>query len=361
MTDSPLIVFSCFRYVRQRARGCTHTRTHRKRDITERIYCSRISSSSVRCFSPSPQLEMKGCQGKQLAEFIFQRGGKNVVVLTGAGCSTESGIPDYRGPHGTYRRSDFVPLTFQNFMKDDNEKRRYWARSMLGFSTMSGASCNAAHTGLYTLYRGGVVSHILTQNVDGLHHLAAHGSKGDPTEEGLWKYISSPYPVTELHGNIHLVICMQCGHVLPRLLLQKQLRLLNHDLYEKHIKDQSLVRPDGDFSAPRPVVEAMRLVPCGRCGGQLKPHVVLFGENVPSGIVRKTMDIVKTASCLICLGTSLQVYSAYRYVLAAKEAGVPVAIVNCGKTRGDGQEALKVDTTSVASVIAKTVDIMGFS
>ncbi|EPY27968.1 NAD dependent deacetylase [Strigomonas culicis] len=273
--------------------------------------------------------------GRLLAQFIRSVGKRNVVVLTGAGCSTESGIPDYRGPHGKYRRPDFVPLTFQAFNSNDYQKKRYWARSMLGYRTMSGASCNATHMGLCALERAGVVQHILTQNVDGLHHLATHGGVGEAGLAASPKYTTSDARLIELHGNIHLVICMLCKHILSREHLQQELIAHNKELYAHYQADESRMQPDGDYVAPPDVVEAMRLVYCPCCGGHLKPHVVLFGENVPTATVTVSMDLVRQSSCLLCLGTSLQVYSAYRYVLAAKEKGVPVVIVNSGRTRAE--------------------------
>lgn len=292
-----------------------------------------------------------------LAHFLKQsRIGKperGCVVLTGAGCSTESGIPDYRGPHGRYHRADFKPLTFQNFKDDDNEKRRYWARSLLGYSTMSAASCNATHMSLHAFTNAGTVAHIFTQNVDGLHHLAAYGGVGDSEEAHAYKYTTSDAPLTEIHGNIHTVICMSCGFVMPRARLQTQLREANPNLYDMYGADSSRVRPDGDYSAPVEAVNAMRLVMCPHCGGFFKPHVVLFGENVPKKTLESTMRVVQeNASSLLCLGTSLQVYSAYRYVVEAKRLNIPVAIVNAGKTRADPVADLKLDVESVGSVMA---------
>ncbi|KPA83874.1 sir2-family protein-like protein [Leptomonas pyrrhocoris] len=284
---------------------------------------------------------------------------RSCVVLTGAGCSTESGIPDYRGPHGRYHRADFVPLTFQNFKRDDNEKRRYWARSMLGYSTMSAASCNATHMALQAFVNAGAVAHILTQNVDGLHHLATYGGVGDADEAHAYRYTTSNAPLTEIHGNIHTVICMSCGFIMPRAQLQRQLREANPSLYEMYGADKSRVRPDGDYSAPTQAVNAMRLVMCPHCGGFFKPHVVLFGENVPKPTVEVTMQVMQTkASCLLCLGTSLQVYSAYRYVVEAKRLNVPVAVVNAGKTRADPVADLKLDVESVGSVMANAAHEM---
>lgn len=298
-----------------------------------------------------------------LASFLercsARKRGRGCVVLTGAGCSTESGIPDYRGPNGQYHRADFVLLTFQKFMRDDNEKRRYWARSMLGYSSMCGASCNAAHMALQAFTKSGAVAHILTQNVDGLHHLATYGGVGDAEEEHYYKYTTSDAPLKELHGNIHNVICTSCGFFMPRARLQRELRERNPGFYEQYGADVSRTRPDGDYSAPTEAVNAMHLVMCPRCNGFFKPHVVLFGENVPKPIVEATMSLVRDkASCLLCLGTSLQVYSPYRYVLQANQLGIPVAIVNAGTTRGDAIADLKLDVESVGSVLAETAHEM---
>lgn len=286
---------------------------------------------------------------------------RGCVVLTGAGCSTESGIPDYRGPHGRYRRDDFVPLTYQRFMKMEEERRRYWARSMLGYSTLSAASCNATHMAIHALTEHGVISHILTQNVDGLHHLAAHGGIGGSLEQDHEKYTTSASPLSEIHGNIHLAICVNCKRVLPRTRVQRLLREANREVCAMYDAEKSRVRPDGDYSAPQEAVEAMHLVGCPKCGGNLKPHVVLFGENVPLPVVTATMEVVRQqASCLLCLGTSLQVFSAYRYLLLAKEIGIPIAIATAGITRGDALADLKLDVERVSDLIALTAhDLLG--
>ncbi|KAG8349142.1 putative Sir2 family [Trypanosoma vivax] len=288
---------------------------------------------------------------ERLAAFIQRCGARRCVVLTGAGCSTESGIPDYRGPNGLYRRANFVPLTLQAFIKKEREQKRYWARSMLGYDAMSGASCNAAHLGLFDLCRAGVVEHLLTQNVDGLHHLAAHGGVGTKSVGGYSAYTSSNYGVQELHGNIHQVCCMKCGDITSRQQLQIRLCEANRQLYEEYSTKFDNMRPDGDYEAPITAVEAMQLVQCERCGGALKPHVVLFGENLPPKRVETATAAVRGASCLLCVGTSLQVFSAYRHVLTARECCVPVAIVTAGVTRADGLESMRVETNSVAATI----------
>lgn len=223
-------------------------------------------------------------------------------------------MPDYRGPHGRYRRADFVPLTYQAFKRDEKERRRYWARSLLGYSVMNGVSCNATHMALYALWRASIVGHVITQNVDGLHHLACYGGKGDASELGFHKYTSSPCALTEIHGNIHLVKCMSCGYIFPRVELQRQLQHVNQDLYNRYGADKSRLLPDGDYYIDQEIIAQMKLVYCPLCDGWLKPHVVLFGENVSPDVVLHTRRLVSSASALICMGTSLQVYSAFRYV-----------------------------------------------
>nr|CCC92095.1 putative NAD dependent deacetylase [Trypanosoma congolense IL3000] len=291
----------------------------------------------------------------RLAAFIERCGSRRCVVLTGAGCSTESGLPDYRGPSGLYRRANFTPLTWRAFLSSSDNQKRYWARSMFGYDAVSGVSCNATHVGLYRLCRAGVVGQLLTQNIDGLHHLAYHGGVGSRAAEAHTKYVNSDYGVIELHGNIHNVCCLKCGNVSSRQLLQQRLCEANRQLYQDYQAEFTEVRPDGDYDVPERITRAMQLVFCEHCGGLLKPHVVLFGENVPSERVTVAISAVREASSLICLGTSLQVFSGYRFVLAARESSVPVAIVTSGKTRADGLEDLRIDTHSTANTMRGVV------
>lgn len=216
---------------------------------------------------------------------------------------------------------------------------------------------------MYDLVQQGVVSHVVTQNVDGLHHLIAHGGVGDSSDDGYLKYTRSDpqrNPLTELHGNIHLVTCLGCGEVTARSHLQHRLRRANEELYKEYALDPQNARPDGDYHLPLEAVERMQVVGCAKCAGMLKPHVVLFGENVSRNLVEEVGERVKTAAALLCVGTSLQVFSAFRYALMAKEHGVPVVLVNAGKTRGDDLADLKVDTERL-SVTLRDVVQQGFS
>lgn len=289
--------------------------------------------------------------------------GKGVVVITGAGCSTESGIPDYRSPNGLYNKRDFKPLTRSRFMSGEREQRRYWVRSLLGYSTMSHACCNATHLSLQALSEREWIRRIVTQNVDGLHHLAANGgSLPFHVEDDTTLYTRSIAPLTELHGNIHLVSCMNCKAVSPRRLLQRRLREANTHLLRRLAAtelDGGGSRPDGDFDANETIVDDMVLVRCTECDGNLRPHVVLFGENVPVETVESTFAVVRKATGVLCLGTSLQVYSAFRFVDAASKNSIPIMIVNHGVTRGDSLATEKVDTSSVATVMREAAgDLM---
>lgn len=301
-------------------------------------------------------------QSEALA-FFLKRCGPGIITITGAGCSTESGIPDYRSPSGVYRRENFKPLTAARFLTSEREQRRYWMRSLLGFSTVNNARPNDTHWALKAMYQKGTVKHIVTQNVDGLHHVAHHGTQqqeqdaiaGPPYDSTL--YTQSDAPLTELHGNIHLVQCVACQAVTPRRQLQAVMRETNKDLIEEYTQSArgdatkaGAPQPDGDFEVANQWSDRFTLTKC-TCGGCLRPHVVLFGENVPAETVERTYAKVRNAPGLLCLGTSLQVYSAFRFVQAAKESGVPVLIANHGATRGDPFADIKLDTASVGTLL----------
>lgn len=240
--------------------------------------------------------------------------GRRWVCLTGAGLSTDSGIPDYRGRGARPYR----PILFGEFVADVEQQRRYWARSMQGWRSFRVARPNAGHAALARL---GVP--IITQNVDGLHAAA-----GSPV-------------VLDLHGRIDRVICLGCGEVTPRADLQRRLEAVNPDVTGTIPAGTAEVRPDGDA-----VVEDWRdfvLVPCGSCGGPLKPDVVMFGESVPLPRVRDAYDLVDGADALVVAGSSLTVMSGLRFVRHAAKNGLPVAIVNRGATRGDDLATLRLD------------------
>ncbi|MGW3890078.1 NAD-dependent protein deacetylase [Micromonospora chokoriensis] len=246
--------------------------------------------------------------------------GGGVVVLSGAGLSTESGIPDYRGPSGVARRH--TPMTYQAFTRDPVARRRYWARSHLGWRLIAGAAPNVGHRAVAGLQRAGLVDAVITQNVDGLHGAAGSTS------------------VIELHGRLDEVTCLDCGNLTSREELDRRLREANPDFVAR----VAAVNPDGDVDLPDEQVEAFRTVDCGICGtGMLKPDVVFFGETVPAQRVARCFEAVERARSLLVLGSSLTVMSGRRFVIRAAKQGIPVAIVNQGPTRGDGHASVCVD------------------
>mmetsp|Transcript_16567 Transcript_16567/g.46768 ORF Transcript_16567/g.46768 Transcript_16567/m.46768 type:complete len:434 (-) Transcript_16567:147-1448(-) len=296
----------------------------------------------------------------------FLESSRRLVVLTGAGVSTESNLPDYRSPQGAYS-TGFKPMTHQQFMKSDASRRRYWARSFFGWPEFAQCQPNASHEALAQLEALGRVHHVVTQNVDRLHQAA--GSRN----------------VLELHGTTHEVVCLGCGDVSPRWHLQERLAELNPEAAEAArlgarglpkdgeplrpweeqaggqtsvragtaadgnavrgdaealpsvlVAQPSLRRPDGDTELAQRLVEAFRVPSCTRCGGVLKPHVVFFGDNLPPGR-RATADaLVAQGDALLVVGSSLAVFSAFRLARAVHQAGKPLAILTAGATRADG-------------------------
>ncbi|MFD0690338.1 NAD-dependent protein deacetylase [Actinomadura fibrosa] len=242
-----------------------------------------------------------------------------VVVLSGAGLSTESGIPDYRGETGRRRRAD--PMTYQRFTGSEAARRRYWARSHLGWRHIARAEPNAGHRAVADLQRRGLVAGIITQNVDGLHQAA--GARD----------------VVELHGALDRVVCLGCGERTSRERLDRRLREANPDWDAT----AEVINPDGDAVLDDDRIEAFRVVDCERCGGLLKPDVIFFGENVPPARVRDCYALTDRAGALVVLGSSLTVLSGYRFVRHAAAQGIPVVIVNQGATRGDGHALVTLD------------------
>jgi NAD-dependent SIR2 family protein deacetylase len=244
----------------------------------------------------------------------------NVLVLSGAGLSTESGIPDYRGPTGLARRA--TPMTYQAFTGSEAARRRYWARSHLGWGHISAAVPNRGHLAVAELGRRGLLAGIITQNVDGLHQAAGAAE------------------VTELHGSLHRVICLSCGQRTPRADLHRRLLAANPGWDRE---TATLINPDGDAVLADDATESFQVVGCRACGGVLKPDVVFFGENVPPPRVQACYAMVERASALLVLGSSLTVMSGFRYVRHAAKLEVPVVIVNQGSTRGDAYATVTLD------------------
>jgi NAD-dependent SIR2 family protein deacetylase len=246
----------------------------------------------------------------------------DVCVLTGAGISTESGIPDYRGPSGTLRAR--LPMTIGEFTGSGGARRRYWARSYLGWRRMAGARPNDGHRAVARLQRSGAVAGIITQNVDGLHQAAGADA-------------------IELHGSLARVVCLQCGARSSRSALDARLRAANGELgWDDAVA--TAVKPDGDVELDDALVSAFTLVGCETCGSDLlKPDVVFFGENVPKPRVARCFALVEGASSLLVLGSSLTVMSGLRFVHRARQLPIPVAIVNHGVTRGDPLADVKLD------------------
>ena len=242
-----------------------------------------------------------------------------LFVLTGAGCSTASGIPDYRDRDGQWKRAP--PVTYAAFMQEAHTRCRYWARSMVGWRRFGHAQPNATHHALAALERQGRVELLVTQNVDGLHQRAGNAR------------------VVDLHGRLDAVRCMACDWHGPRHDFQRALVERNPDWAGLDAADA----PDGDADLEHQDFAGFDVPPCPRCGGIVKPDVVFFGENVPRERVAAAMQACRDADAMLVVGSSLMVYSGYRFAHAAAQAGKPVAAVTLGRTRADALLALKVD------------------
>jgi NAD-dependent SIR2 family protein deacetylase len=246
---------------------------------------------------------------------LLSRG--SFVALTGAGMSTDSGIPDYRGPGAPVR----MPMTYSEYVSGPNARQRYWARSHLGWSRMRSAEPNPGHRSLAALEAAGRLRLVITQNVDGLHEAA--GSRS----------------LCALHGRIAEVVCLGCRSRTGRAALHARLAELNPGWSDRHA--DVVVRPDGDVELSE--TDDFVVPDCDGCGGVLKPDVVFYGENVPLDQVAKAQRHLETADAMLIVGSSLMVYSGYRFALAAARRGIPIAAVNLGRTRADGLLALKIE------------------
>ncbi len=252
----------------------------------------------------------------RLLEFIGRH--PRLFILTGAGCSTESGIPDYRDADGGWKRP--APVTLQAFMGEPATRRRYWARSLVGWERLRGARPNDAHRALARLQQQDRVECLVTQNVDRLHQAAGSADAID------------------LHGRIDLVRCMNCQQRRPREQLQVQLLRLN----PAWARLEALQAPDGDADLEALDFSSFEVPACALCGGVLKPDVVFFGESVPQDRVQSSMQHLLHSDAMLVVGSSLMLYSGYRFAQAAARAGKPIAAVNLGRTRADALLMLKV-------------------
>lgn len=262
----------------------------------------------------------------QLTRFIADA--RRLVVLTGAGCSTESGIPDYRSPGGAWTRHK--PIYFSAFVRSAEVRRFYWARSFRGWPRFSAARPNRAHAALARLEERGGVHQLITQNVDDLHQEA--GSRA----------------VVQLHGRNRIVVCLECGAESPRGTMQERLAEMNHETaarWERLHPDEADFAPDGDAEIASDVLADFRVPACIRCDGPLKPAVVFFGESVPREKVDYAMRRVDESDALLVVGSSLTVWSGYRFAKRASERAIPIAIVNIGPTRADDLATIKIEET----------------
>ncbi|GMA40426.1 NAD-dependent protein deacetylase [Mobilicoccus caccae] len=256
--------------------------------------------------------------------------GGRVCILTGAGMSTESGIPDYRGPDGQRR---VQPMQYSEFVAGPESRRRYWSRAHVGWTRFAASQPNAGHRVVAALQREGFAPSIITQNVDGLHQRAGASE------------------VLELHGTLSLVRCLTCEDRIPRDLMEQRLAELNPGFAERVRSGE--IRPDGDVTLPQADIDSFVLATCRSCGADtLKPDVVYFGENVPKQRVSRAYDAVDASDLLLVLGSSLQVMSGYRFVRHSHKARRPIAVITRGRTRGDGEATHRIDAGLGESLVA---------
>lgn len=252
-----------------------------------------------------------------LEDFVSQA--ERLFVMTGAGVSTDSGIPDYRDQHGQWKRPQ--PMTLQNFTGSEAARQRYWARSLVGWPVVASAQPNSTHHAIARLQTHGPIHYLVTQNVDGLHQKA-----GSPQ-------------VQDLHGRLGVVICLGCGERERRELFQARMQALNPSWAERRAE----VAPDGDAELDETDFSDFQIPPCEHCDGVMKPDVVYFGETVPKERVQQTREALQRCDAMLILGSSLMVYSGFRFARQANELGLPIASVTLGAGRADQWLALKLE------------------
>ena len=270
------------------------------------------------CMSAVPTTSASSVIGvTSLSDFVARH--QRLFVITGAGCSTDSGIPDYRDTNGDWKRTP--PVTYQAFVGSLATRQRYWARSLVGWRRFGRAVPNAAHHALARLEQQGKITLLLTQNVDRLHQAAGHRN------------------VIDLHGRMDVIRCLDCEQRLARDDFQSEMLEMNADWANLDAADA----PDGDADLEAQDFSSFDIPSCRHCGGMLKPDVVFFGENVPRDRVDEGIRALHEADAVLVVGSSLMVFSGYRFVNAAARAGKPIAMVNIGRTRADELLTLKVE------------------
>ena len=259
---------------------------------------------------------------------------RRVFALSGAGCSTASGIPDYRDDQGEWRRRP--PVMIQAFRTHGEVYQRYWARAFVGWPRFAGAVPNAAHHAFAAWESAGTLLQLVTQNVDGLHQRAGSNA------------------VVDLHGRLDVVVCLGCGARNSRAALQEVMAAENPGW-----RAEATTAPDGDADIDAgAMIESFAPPRCKQCGGMVKPDVVFFGENVPGDRYERAREALANADALLVAGSSLMVYSGFRFVRLAHDAGLPIAIVNRGRTRGDDLAGLKIESdvgSALAGAVASTI------
>ncbi|XP_043797500.1 NAD-dependent protein deacylase Sirt4-like [Apis laboriosa] len=291
-------------------------RSHKSANIIT-LLCRRYISD----FSFVPKCEpTKDSYLLKLKDFIDSH--DNICVLTGAGISTESGIPDYRSQGvGLYARSNHKPVLYKDFCNSDAIRRRYWARNYIGWPRFSSIKPNNTHKILTKLENANKIRYIITQNVDNLHTKA--GSK----------------KVIELHGTAFRVMCLKCNERICRYYLQNIFDRINPNM----TVTSQMIRPDGDVELTQEQVKTFKVPTCEKCDGILKPDIIFFGDNVPHQIVENIKYNIEHSDSLLIIGTTLTTFSSYRIALQANNIGKPIAILNIGKTRVDNLAKIKVE------------------
>jgi NAD-dependent SIR2 family protein deacetylase len=273
----------------------------------------------------------------QLSDFVSAN--PRLLVLTGAGCSVASGIPTYRDEKGAWLRSN--PITHQDFVSRPASRQRYWARSYIGWPPVRDAQPTDAHRGLATMEEAGLVRLLVTQNVDRLHQKAGHGQ------------------VIDLHGRLDQVLCLGCGHVSERQEIQQQLTDLNPQLAD--VRAAWNLAPDGDADVADWLVESLQVPGCRFCGGVLKPNVVFFGDSVRRELVDFIFSELDASDGLLVVGSSLMVFSGFRFCRHAAQRNKPIACINAGRTRADElfQLKLEMDCGEALSALAESLSRPG--